>query len=360
MTHDIFQKKFIKNRQKKSQITICAHLGEGVQLLNGQTIKSKNVVDAIKKKYINNNICIIDTYGFQKNPFKLLIKIVTETIKSRNIIIMPAQRGVKVIAPIVSVLSNFFYCRIHYIVIGGWLSKLLSHNEWLLKYLRSFHGIYVETESMVKQLNKLGLNNAFLLRNFKSMCPINKIDIKIDHQQPYKLCTFSRVMPEKGITIACNVIEKITVQKGQKYISLDIYGQIEKGYENWFKELIKKCSHNIRYCGAVDSSKSSQILSKYDALLFPTYYDGEGVPGTIIDAFFAGVPVIASDWHFNSEIISNGITGIIFKNERQLYKYLLHMDQNINKIKEMKRECVMESKKYTEQEFLENFCTHLL
>jgi glycosyltransferase involved in cell wall biosynthesis len=51
----------------------------------------------------------------------------------------------------------------------------------------------------------------------------------------------------------------------------------------------------------------TKVLRDYFALLFPIYYIGEGFAGTAIDAFSAGVPVIASDWKYNSEVIKEGI-----------------------------------------------------
>ena len=48
-------------------------------------------------------------------------------------------------------------------------------------------------------------------------------------------------------------------------------------------------------------------------MIFPTYYVGEGFPGTIIDAFSSGIPDIATDWRYNSEIVQNGKTGYIYK-----------------------------------------------
>ena len=69
--------------------------------------------------------------------------------------------------------------------------------------------------------------------------------------------------------------------------------------------------------------------------------------------------MLASDWHFNSEIITDGVTGIIFRDKQQLYDYLLEMDQNIAGLKNMKGKCLEESRWYTETEFLNGFCKHL-
>ena len=51
-----------------------------------------------------------------------------------------------------------------------------------------------------------------------------------------------------------------------------------------------------RYCGIKDPKDSVKTLKNYFALVFPTRFYTEGIPGTIIDAYYAGVPVIASKW----------------------------------------------------------------
>ena len=236
---------------KKYKVVVCAHTGRNLQLLNGQTIKSKYVINALTKRYGDHTISVVDTHDFQKRPFYILKSIIQGIKKSRNFIIMPANRGLRLFAPVVSTVSRTCHCRLHYIVVGGWLPEFLQSNKWLLRFLRLFHGIYVETESMVKALNRLGLNNAFLLRNFKTDQKYPGKESEKEKNVPYRLCTFSRVMPEKGIEIACDVIEKISNIKGRNYISLDIYGQIEKGYDKRFNELMEKCKSHKRYLVAL-------------------------------------------------------------------------------------------------------------
>jgi glycosyltransferase involved in cell wall biosynthesis len=46
-------------------------------------------------------------------------------------------------------------------------------------------------------------------------------------------------------------------------------------------------------------------------MLFPTTWMGEGFPGVILDALACGVPVIASDWNMNREVVIEGRTGRI-------------------------------------------------
>jgi glycosyltransferase involved in cell wall biosynthesis len=47
-------------------------------------------------------------------------------------------------------------------------------------------------------------------------------------------------------------------------------------------------------------------------MLFPTFHPTEGFAGIIIDAFIASLPVLASDWAHNTEVITDGKQGIIY------------------------------------------------
>ncbi len=127
------------------------------------------------------------------------------------------------------------------------------------------------------------------------------------------VCTFSRVMKEKGIEEAVRAIESINNQYKRQVYALTIYGQVDPHQIDWFEKLQQTFPSYIKYGGMVPFDKSTEILKDYFALLFPTYYEGEGFAGTLIDALAAGVPVIASDWHYNAEIVLDEKTGLVHK-----------------------------------------------
>ena len=98
-------------------------------------------------------------------------------------------------------------------------------------------------------------------------------------------------MREKGIEDAVNAVVSVNTDLGVQAFSLDIYGQVDGAQIEWFESLQKKFPSYIRYGGLVPYDKSVDVLKDYFALLFPTYYEGEGFAGTLIDAYSAGVPV---------------------------------------------------------------------
>lgn len=82
-------------------------------------------------------------------------------------------------------------------------------------------------------------------------------------------------------------------------------------------------------------------------MLFPTYYSGEGFAGTLIDAFSAGVPVIASDWKYNAEIVNEDV-GCLFAagKTNELKKILLDIANDPNQILIKKKLCLKEAQKF--------------
>ena len=156
-------------------------------------------------------------------------------------------------------------------------------------------------------------------------------------------------MKEKRIEDAIHTVKDINNLLGFKAFVLYIYGQVWKSYEDRFNELIKQFDGEIRYCGSIDADKSVTVLKQYFALLFPTYYEGEGFAGTIIDAFSAGIPVIATDWKYNRELVHDNV-GFIFNtntgNIGEMKDILLDLYKDPNKALIKKRECLKESSQY--------------
>lgn len=69
-----------------------------------------------------------------------------------------------------------------------------------------------------------------------------------------------------------------------------------------------RISPNITYLGSLGRSAISQQLAECSALLFPSIWY-EGLPMTLIEAFAAGTPVIASDLGAMQSLVNEGITG---------------------------------------------------
>jgi glycosyltransferase involved in cell wall biosynthesis len=338
------------------KVGICGHFGSGMNLLNGQTIKTKTIAEELNNKLGINEVISIDSSKWKEYPIRLLINCFKLVKKSKHVIILPARRGIKIFVPLFLFFNKFFNRKLHYVVIGGWLPEILQNNKNLKKQIKKFNRIYVETHSMVKKLNEVNLYNVCYLPNFKKLQIIPESQLNIQIKKPYKLCTFSRVMKEKGIEDAVEAVKKINQETDGIEYTLDIYGQIDKDYQNRFEELEKDFPSYISYKGFIDYDRSTEVLKNYFALLFPTTYMGEGFPGTVIDAFASGLPVIANDWKYNSEIIKHGETGLIYRNGIDgLIDVLRGVLESPQKLLSIRKNCIIEAGKYESETVINEF-----
>lgn len=328
---------------------VCGHFGIGRNLLNGQTVKTKTVTEELKNRLGETQVAVADSCG----GFKAMPRMAADVLRlfkgCENVIMMPANRGLRFFALLFLTYNKFYRRRIHYIVIGGWLDAFLESHKWLVGLLKKFDAIYVESETMKAALCERGFDNAVVMHNFKKLSSLSENELEYPDGEPYKLCTFSRVMKEKGIEDAIDAVKTVNSRLGRTVYTLDIFGQVDKDYEERFSELKKTFPDFIRCGGAIAADRSTETLKSYFALLFPTYYRGEGFAGTLIDAMSAGVPVIASDWKYNSEFVVPGRTGVIIKNcnLENLAKVLADIADDPEKWNSMRLSALREAEKYS-------------
>ena len=131
-----------------------------------------------------------------------------------------------------------------------------------------------------------------------------------------------------------------------------------------FEKNLTKAKSKISYKGILEPKGNSiyEILSNYDLMVFLTYYQGEGFPGALLDSYISGVPVIASDWKYNSEIIKEGETGKLFISQDidDLTDKLEFMINNPDLIYQMKRNCLEEARKYNADFVIDSFIKDMM
>lgn len=290
------------------KVGIVGHFGFGENLLNGQTIKTKIVTKALEDKIGQSEVIKVDTHGGKFAYLKLPFQIISLLRRCSNVIIMPAHNGIRVIVPLLVKLNKIFNRKLHYVVIGGWLPDMCKEKTVLSRRLKCFDVIYVETSTMKKAMEAQEFGNIVVMPNAKDLKVLANPVIR--NEIPHKLCTFSRVMKEKGIEEAIQAVSVVNTESGHTVFTLDIYGQIDEEQKNWFENLKNDFPTFVKYKGCVSFDSTVDILKDYFALLFPTKFYTEGIPGTILDAYAAGVPVIASKWESFHDVIDDGITGL--------------------------------------------------
>lgn len=336
-------------------IGVIGRTAYGTDLCDGQTIKTRVLIDELKRKYPSADFYIVDTYQYQKNVLTILKNLMTCMKKSRVVFILLSRNGMRVLFPIVNFINRFYRRPVLHDCIGAALEEHVKKYKGLKKQLNRFEVNWVESKQLKKRLEKLGVENVEYLPNFKRLEAVQESELPQHFEAPYQFCTFSRVNEAKGIGRAAEAVIKINKEAGKRLVCLDIYGPIEGNYELVMNRYIEASDGAIEYKGVAEYAQSVAILKDYYALLFPTMFEGEGFPGTLLDAFHAGIPVIATDWHLNGEIISHAKTGYLYDHTdgAGLERWIMHAIENSGEIQAMKRQCLEEAKRYSPDSVME-------
>ena len=334
------------------RLLIVANLGNTKSNSNGQTIKSIELVDFLSSSGFEIITENTSRWSISNIFFKFPLLFV-KYLKAEKVIILPADRAVKFLLPFFNFAIFLKRKSVYYIVIGAWLSEFIKNNKRYLLYVRKLEKIYAETNILVENLSKMGLSNVKLLVNFKNLSrSLSDQSMKFNRYKaiPFKVCTLSRITERKGLLDLMNVINRINSEFGKTVYHLDIFGPIEKDFYNRFTS---EMNNNISYRGELSQNVIIETLSEYFLLVFPTKIRTEGHPGTIIDAYSSGLPVISSRWDAANQFVSRH-TGFIYEmNDLDgLYTILINTYQQPEIIENMRKNCYQESMKYDTQKIL--------
>lgn len=315
---------------------------------DGQTVKTNILAEEIERKLGVDQVVRINTYGWKKNPVRLFAKSIAAVRTSKNVIFLTDEGGIKVFPWLLQLANVGRKSKIHYYVVGGWLSRYLDQSPKAAAVLRKLDAIYVEVPAMLRELESRRFRNGILVNKFRRMTPVKPNEVNFVPTQPYKLCYFSRVMKEKGIEDCISAVKQANERAGFVKYTLDIFGFIYEPYRETFEKMIPQFPDYIRYNGIVDFQKSSGVLKNYFAMLFPTSYASEGYPNAIVDAFAAGLPVIATRWHYNADIIRDREDGLLIDvgNIKQLVDAIEELSVDLKAHGSMREKCLARCAEY--------------
>lgn len=287
------------------KIGLIGRIDPECRLFDGQTVKTRMMHRLLCETYGEESIVTVDTYDYKHRAPMVIADFVRCLTTCDRLVVLLSTNGRRVFFPLLSFASNHMGKKVFHNLIGGWLADNLEKYPKWVNYLNSFEVNWVEAHALVERLSEKGVSNSEYLPNFKYFTN-NEVHAKRHSDGRFRFCTFSRVVEQKGIGDAAMAVEQLCSEGKQCF--MDIYGPIDKEYKQDFERIIELSPH-VDYKGCVAPEESVGAVSGYDALLFPTKWKPEGIPGTIIDALSAGVPIIASKWQYYDEMLEDGVTG---------------------------------------------------
>ncbi|MBR3387858.1 MAG: glycosyltransferase family 4 protein [Bacteroidales bacterium] len=338
-------------------IGVWGQFGDGGKIADGQAVRTTIITNELKRRYGNEAIKTINTNAWRKKPLRFLLSSISLLRHSDVFIIAPADNGFKVFVPILDFFNRFFKRRILYVVIGGFLPRLLKEKPMYIKMVNRFAESFVQTENIKKDLEEIGIKSISILSNPKRLNTIQEEDVHLIKDDKIKVCLFSRIYADKGVEDAIEAVTIANKTLGGQFIHLDLYGLVPDFYKARLKELLEQNTGVVSYMGIIDYDKTVETLKDYFVMLFPTYYHGEGFPGNVIDAYNSALPIIATDWLYNSDVVLDNTTGLLVpvKNPETLSNAIIKLYNNRELRQELAINSLREVPKYAPDKVLADF-----
>lgn len=333
----------------RKNILVFGYFGYQTNKLNGQTIKTRSIYEMLLTH------SEFDTYCADTEQFRYSIKSVCNFIRRLfscdRLVYIPAHGNLKYLFPIVYIASYVLHFQVVYVAVGGWLPEFLRNLPVHRYFLKRVKVILMQNNYAVIQLRDLyGFQNAGTIPNFRGDT-VSGFQPHIRHNgEPLRLVFMARINKKKGLDTIAEVAERINRRYPEGAVSINFYGQINEPNRTYFEEnLVNKYSF-VRYLGVLQPEEIVSTLCQYDAMLFPTHYFTEGFPGSVLDAYRAGIPIIASKWKYATEFVADGRTGYIVSFENpveEIADCISRIYSDVSLLSELKRNAYKESLRYT-------------
>lgn len=303
---------------------------EGLNSKNGQTNKLIQIKLLLERNY--SQVEVFSTYRITKKPFRFFA-LLSAVRKADDVWLVLSRNGSKWLGPLLTLLlpqKKYFYTNVGIGTLlieyeqGGYAESEVSMTDYLkkpnlwkkskskrlIRFYSSCTKIYVESDLMKRNFEAVyGLDNVSYLSNFRELA-VSGFDRSMTKRADMTNFIFlSRIVPCKGIASLIEAAAQLK-EEGISF-SIDLFGPVGLREKEWFQSVLQKADKSVvRYMGE-ERGDVLKRLSGYDFLVFPTE-STEGMPGVVVEALFAGTPIVSSDFSYASELIKDGKTGIIY------------------------------------------------
>ncbi|MDD9266223.1 glycosyltransferase [Paenibacillus sp. GCM10023248] len=261
-------------------------------------------------------------------------------------------------------IASYFVINKKYKIIStahGWIPdrlKLRHLYQFLYVNIIKFNDkIFAVSNKVKEQIISTGVDDESIVVIYNGISIPNEKEVTINTKCTRKFVFLGRFIEEKGLIYLIEAIKKLN-DKYQGEFCVDMYGDGPLVDEITY--LVNKNKlNNVTIKGFVDPKNVFEILKEYDSFLMPSIQ--EGFPYTLIEAFSAGLIVIASEVGGIPEAINDGVNGYLVKTKNSIdlaskMEYVINL--TIDEFVQLKQNSLDSSKKYSIKNMIESIEKH--
>jgi glycosyltransferase involved in cell wall biosynthesis len=190
------------------------------------------------------------------------------------------------------------------------IAALSKRKPFNVSRLNALQGIVSPTQLMTDILVKNGVMQELITQSAYgiNVSGYDKAQERFSAKQGITFGYIGTLAPHKG----CHVLIQAFVELANNSARLKIYGN-PNDFPDYVAELKQAAygSDAIEFCGTFPNAQIAEVLAGIDALVVPSVWY-ENTPLVVYSALAAKCPVIASDFAGMSEVIHDGLNGMLF------------------------------------------------
>ena len=273
----------------------------------GTTVSLKLLIDELTK-LPNVQTLIVNTSGIRgsgwKAPFRYLLILAsfTKAILASDVVTLHlSPLAVKWLGPIALLISRIIGRPVILRLFGGQDFRDFSgFGARIHRWVTTRCDVYLaQTQRLVNSAKSEGARR---VEWYPTSRPKPKIAAKPPSKQCCRFVFLGWVKESKGVPLILEVANQLPAR-----VCIDVFGPFDGMSESDFAPF-----DQVNYRGIIKPGEALEHLHRYDALVLPTHWEGEGYPGVVLEAYLAGIPVITTRWRDIPEIVDSD-SGILME-----------------------------------------------
>lgn len=272
--------------------------------------------------------------------------------------IHPTARATFTLAPIVWLLCRLFGKKCILRKFGGVFDQDFQQKPGLVRWLArktllQMDLLLFETQALVGYFSQQTTKPVVWYPNSRPLPAKTNGHAASTAVAPHlpKFIYLGHIKRSKGIHEIIQAAAQIT-----EPVEIDVYGPIK---ETALEDIAKET--HVAYKGVVHAHEVAATLQAYDVLLLPTYHQGEGYPGVILEAYANGLPVISTHWNAIPEIVDPD-SGILIqpKDANALRQAMLKLIRNPQEYARLKAGAEKKAKTFSSEYWSNKFIDYVI
>jgi len=299
-----------------------------IEAIADETEIQLDIIDTSPKQIKNNTS--ITSLGNLLQAAKFFVQFCAKVRQAERAIIFGSNGFLLSMTPLMVFAAKIMGRPCYVRPFGGSLDQFHNKLPTVLQKMLRFgllqaDGVIVETKLLYEFFHKMGGEKVHYLPGYRPIDEVAAIDgvnqsvheksasgVE-DSGEKLRLIFISWVRKEKGAFVLLEALRNLSLVEKENIVC-DIYGPIVESDRAQFEDEIAETTC-ASYHGVIDPHDVLPLMQQYNALVFPTFYQGEGQPGVVLETMVAGIPPITTNFRSIPEVVQDGVNGLLVEPE---------------------------------------------